>query len=152
MGVAIPAHYGSTSEAIGEPHKEFGIPLACAEQTTGLQVLKPRSPAPATSKTPNYWDNAAEHERVDEHAMLPEPEPLMDAKENGSESSHDGTDTEQAASISPETSSAETFRESWVVSLSGGEMLSTTATPCPKVSTKRSTLATLDLPARWDRI
>ncbi|KAH8030590.1 hypothetical protein HPB51_010411 [Rhipicephalus microplus] len=32
------------------------------------------------------------------------------------------------------------------------EMLSTTATPCPKVSTKRSTLATLDLPARWDRI
>ncbi|KAL3190568.1 hypothetical protein MRX96_020075 [Rhipicephalus microplus] len=92
-----------------------------AEQTTGFQVLKPRSPAPTTSRTPNYWDNAAEHERVDEHATLPEPEPPMDAGENGSQSSHDGTDTEQAASSSPETSSAETLRESWVVSLSEGE-------------------------------
>ncbi|KAL3182746.1 hypothetical protein MRX96_034393 [Rhipicephalus microplus] len=92
-----------------------------AEQTTGLQVLKPRPPVPITSRTPNYWDNAAEHERVDEHATLPEPEPLMDAGENRSESSHDGTDTEEAASSSPETSSAETSRESWVVSLSEGE-------------------------------
>ncbi|KAL3245478.1 hypothetical protein MRX96_046909 [Rhipicephalus microplus] len=92
-----------------------------AEKTTGLQVLKPRSAAPTTTRTPNYWDNAAEHERVDEHATLPEHEPLMDAAENGSESSHDGTDTEQAGSSSPETSSAETSRESWVVSLSEGE-------------------------------
>ncbi|KAL3244977.1 hypothetical protein MRX96_018377 [Rhipicephalus microplus] len=95
--------------------------LLSAEQTTGLHVLKPRSPATTTSRTPNYWHNAAEHERVDEHATLPEPGALMDAGENGSESSHDGTDTEQAASSSPETSSAETSRESWVVSLSEGE-------------------------------
>ncbi|KAL3189903.1 hypothetical protein MRX96_020245 [Rhipicephalus microplus] len=92
-----------------------------AEQTTGLQVLKPRSPVPTISRTPNYWDNAAEHEWVDEHATLPEPEPLINAGEHGSESSHHGTDTEQAASSSPETSSAETSRESWVVSLSEGE-------------------------------
>ncbi|KAL3188908.1 hypothetical protein MRX96_003061 [Rhipicephalus microplus] len=92
-----------------------------AEQTTGLQVLKPRSLAPTTSRTSNYWDNAAEHERVDEHATLPQPEPPMDAGENGSESSHDGTDTEKVASSSPETSSAETSRESWVVSLSEDE-------------------------------
>ncbi|KAL3215621.1 hypothetical protein MRX96_000237 [Rhipicephalus microplus] len=45
----------------------------------------------------------------------------MDPRENGSESRHDGTDTEQAASSSPETSSAETSRKSWVVSLSEGE-------------------------------
>ncbi|KAH8023931.1 hypothetical protein HPB51_019448 [Rhipicephalus microplus] len=92
-----------------------------AEQTTELQVLKPRSPAPCTSRTPNYWDNAAEHEWVDEHATLPEPEPLMGSGENSSESSHDGTDTEQAASSSPETSSVETSRDSWVVLLSEGE-------------------------------
>ncbi|KAL3245402.1 hypothetical protein MRX96_018047 [Rhipicephalus microplus] len=35
--------------------------------------------------------------------------------------SHEGNDMEQAASRSPETSSAETSRESWVVSLSEGE-------------------------------
>ncbi|KAL3242398.1 hypothetical protein MRX96_047774 [Rhipicephalus microplus] len=86
-----------------------------------LQVLKPRSAAPTTSITPNYWDNAAEHEGVDEHATLPEPEPLMDAGENCIESSHDGTDTEEAASSSPQTSSAKSSRESWVVSLSEGE-------------------------------
>ncbi|KAL3186210.1 hypothetical protein MRX96_027939 [Rhipicephalus microplus] len=80
-----------------------------------------RSPAPTTSRAPNYWDNAAEHERVDEHTTLPEPEPLRDAGENGSQSSHDGTDTEQAASSSPETGSAETSRESWVLSLLEGE-------------------------------
>ncbi|KAL3213699.1 hypothetical protein MRX96_007718 [Rhipicephalus microplus] len=45
----------------------------------------------------------------------------MDAGENGSESSHDGTDTVQATSSSPETSSTDTSRESWVVSLSEGE-------------------------------
>ncbi|KAL3208902.1 hypothetical protein MRX96_038504 [Rhipicephalus microplus] len=45
----------------------------------------------------------------------------MDAGENGSESSHDRTDTEQVASSSPGTSSAETSRESWVVSLLEGE-------------------------------
>ncbi|KAL3219075.1 hypothetical protein MRX96_050556 [Rhipicephalus microplus] len=84
-------------------------------------VLKPRSPARTTSRTPSYWDNAAEREPVDEHATLPEPKPLMDAGENGSESNHDGSDSEQAASSSPETSSAETSRESWVVSLSEGE-------------------------------
>ncbi|KAL3203000.1 hypothetical protein MRX96_042211 [Rhipicephalus microplus] len=45
----------------------------------------------------------------------------MNAGENGSESSLDGTDTEQAASSSPETSSAETSRDSWVVSSEGEE-------------------------------
>ncbi|KAL3225106.1 hypothetical protein MRX96_004688 [Rhipicephalus microplus] len=92
-----------------------------AEQTTGLQVLNPGSPAPTTSRTSSYWDNAAEHERVNEHGTLPEPDPLMDAGENGCESSHNGTDTEQAVSSSPKTSSAETSRESWVGSLSEGE-------------------------------
>ncbi|KAL3208579.1 hypothetical protein MRX96_038986 [Rhipicephalus microplus] len=114
-----------TSKIHDEPanDEQNGHPVTSrsAEQTTGLQVLKPSSLASTTSRTPNYWDNAAERERVDEHATLPEPEPLMDAGENGSESSHDGTDTEQAASSSPETSSAETSRASWVVSLSEGE-------------------------------
>ncbi|KAL3225085.1 hypothetical protein MRX96_004668 [Rhipicephalus microplus] len=109
-------HEPANDEQNGHP-----VTSRSAEQTTGLQVLKPRSSAPTTSRTPNYWDNAAKHERVDEHATLSEPEPLMDAAENGSKSSHDGTDTEQAASSSPETSSAETSRESWVVSLSEGE-------------------------------
>ncbi|KAL3194740.1 hypothetical protein MRX96_016052 [Rhipicephalus microplus] len=109
---------------LAEPNDEQnGHPVTSrrAEQTTELQVLKPRSPAPCTSRTPNYWDNAAEHEWVDEHATLPEPEPLMGSGENSSESSHDGTDTEQAASSSPETSSVETSRDSWVVLLSEGE-------------------------------
>ncbi|KAL3195281.1 hypothetical protein MRX96_045699, partial [Rhipicephalus microplus] len=102
---------------------ENGHPVTSrsAEHKTGLQVLKPRSPATTTCRTPNYCDIAAEHERVDEHTTLPEPEPLMDAGKNGSKSSHDGTDTEQAASSSPETSAAETSRESWVVLLSEGK-------------------------------
>ncbi|KAL3227189.1 hypothetical protein MRX96_004366 [Rhipicephalus microplus] len=45
----------------------------------------------------------------------------MNAGENGSESSLDGTDMEQAVSSSPETSSAATSKESWEVSLSKGE-------------------------------
>ncbi|KAL3177525.1 hypothetical protein MRX96_039090 [Rhipicephalus microplus] len=124
-----PGPPSSVGRPAGPVHDELandeqnGHPVTShsAEQMTVLQVLKPRSPAPTTSRTPNYWDNAAEHEQVDEHATLPGPEPLMNAGENGSELSDDGTDTEQAASSSPETSSTQTSRESWVVSLSEGE-------------------------------
>ncbi|KAL3236807.1 hypothetical protein MRX96_022213 [Rhipicephalus microplus] len=108
-------------EPANDEQNSHPVTTRSTEQTTGLQVLKPRSPVPTTSRTPNYLDNAAEHEWVDEHATLPEPEPLMDAGKNSSESSHNGADTEQAASSSPETSSVETSRESWVVSSSEGE-------------------------------
>ncbi|KAL3211592.1 hypothetical protein MRX96_036318 [Rhipicephalus microplus] len=109
-------HEPANDEQNGHP-----VTSRCAEQTTGLQVLKPRSPVPTTSRTPNYWDNAAEHEQVDEHAPLPEPKPVVDGGEDGSNSSRDGSDMEQAVSSSPKTSSAETSRKSRVVSLPEGE-------------------------------
>ncbi|KAL3221589.1 hypothetical protein MRX96_029346 [Rhipicephalus microplus] len=79
-----------------------------------LQCLSPAE-HPTTGTTPQNTSGSMSTPRYQE------PEPLMDAGENRSESSHDGTDTEEAASSSPETSSAETSRESWVVSLSEGE-------------------------------
>ncbi|KAH8022975.1 hypothetical protein HPB51_008775 [Rhipicephalus microplus] len=114
-----PLQQGAEDESDSDPLSRILLTATPAVATGHAHLIKAKSPVPECaararnrrrdSRSLNLdlrrlppaqhptTEQRCRHERVDEHATLSEPEPLKDAGENGSESSHDGTDTEQAA-------------------------------------------------------
>ncbi|KAL1415262.1 hypothetical protein MTO96_029532 [Rhipicephalus appendiculatus] len=86
------------------------------ESTSGLQVLKPRSPVPTAKKAPNYWENKGVGESDDTRDATTPPPPTAGALEGADDSGSAETDAEQTAGRGLEASSAESSRESWPVS------------------------------------
>ncbi|KAH7934860.1 hypothetical protein HPB52_001413 [Rhipicephalus sanguineus] len=88
--------------------------------SSGLQVLKPRTPPLSVKKAPNYWDNEGAAEKESPSDVTASSAPQVESPESP-EANDTITEVDLTADSETDPSSTETSRDSWPEQQSGEE-------------------------------
>lgn len=88
--------------------------------SSGLQVLKPRTPPLSAKKAPNYWDNEGAAEKEVPSDVTASSAPQVESPESP-EANDTTTEVDLTADSETDPSSTETSRDSWPEQQSGEE-------------------------------